>query len=42
MRSEGGVAGEERLVGEREFYSFRGKCTMALTNMDTVWMMVTW
>ena len=23
-RSEGGVAGEERLVGEREFYSFLG------------------
>ena len=29
---EGGVAGEERVVGEPKFHSW-GKCTMAVTNI---------
>ena len=33
MRGEGGVAGERRVVGTPNFYSW-GKCTMPFMNMD--------
>ena len=34
MRGEGGVAGEERVVGVPKFHSW-DKCTMALTNINS-------
>ena len=34
MRGEGGVAGEERVVGVPKFHSW-GKCTMPLTNINS-------
>ena len=37
MRGEGGVAGEERVVGVPKFHSW-GKCTMPLTNINLDWM----
>ena len=37
MRGEGGVAGEGRVVGVPMFHSW-GKCTMALTNINSKWM----
>ena len=37
MRGEGGVAGEGRVVGIPKFHSW-GKCTMALTNINSDWM----
>ena len=37
MRGEGGVAGEERVVGVPKFHSW-GKCTMALTNINSNWI----
>ena len=37
MRGEGGVAGEGRAVGVPKFHSW-GKCTMALTNINSDWM----
>ena len=37
MRSEGGVAGEGRVVGLPKFHSW-GKCTMPLTNINSDWM----
>ena len=35
MRGDGGVAGEGRVVG---FIPSWGKCTMALTNINSDWM----
>ena len=37
MRSEGGVAGEGKVVGLPKFHSW-GKCTMPLTNINSNWM----
>ena len=37
MRSEGGVAGEGRVVDLPKFHSW-GKCTMPLTNINSDWM----
>ena len=37
MRGDSGVAGEERVVGVLGFHSW-GKCTMALTNINSDWM----
>ena len=37
MRSESGVAGEERVVGIPGFHSW-GKCTMPLMNINSDWM----
>ena len=37
MRSDGGVAGEGRVVGIPKFHSW-GKCTMILTNIKSDWM----
>ena len=37
MRSEGGVAGEGRVVGIPKFHSW-GKCTVILTNINSDWM----
>ena len=37
MRSEGGVAGEGRVVGVPKFHSC-GKCTMSLTIINSDWM----
>ena len=34
MRGDGGVAGEERVVGIAKFHSW-GKCTMTLTNINS-------
>ena len=37
MTGEGGVASEGRVVGIPKFHSW-GKCTMALTNINSNWM----
>ena len=37
MRGDGGVAGEGRVVGVPKFHSW-GKCTMALTNINSDWV----
>ena len=37
MRGQGGVAGEESVVGVPKFHSW-GKCTMPLTNINSDWM----
>ena len=37
MRGEGSVAGEGRVVGVPKFHSW-GKCTMALTNINSDWI----
>ena len=37
MRGKGGVAAEGRIVNVPKFY-FWGKCTMALTNINSCWM----
>ena len=37
MSGESGVAGEGRVVGVRKFHSW-GKCTIALTNINSDWM----
>ena len=37
MRGDGGVAGEERVVGTPKFHSW-GKCTMPLTNINSDWI----
>ena len=37
MRGGSGVAGEERVVGVPKFHSC-GKCTMALTNINSDWI----
>ena len=37
MRGDGGVAGEGRVVGIPNFYSW-GKCTMPLTNINSDWI----
>ena len=37
VRVEGGVAGEERVVGVPKFHSW-GKCTIPLANINSDWM----
>ena len=37
MRGDVGVAGEGRVVGVPRFHSW-GKCTMALTNINSDWI----
>ena len=37
MRGDGGVAGEERVVGIPKFHSW-GKCTIPLTNINSDWI----
>ena len=37
MSGDSGVAGEGRVVGVQKFHSW-GKCTMALTNINSDWM----
>lgn len=42
MKSEGGIAGKERIVSEQEFIHYCwDKCTATLINMDSDWMSVT-
>ena len=38
VRGEGGVAGEEKLVGVPKFHSWN-KCTMPLTNIQSEWLL---
>ena len=39
VRGEGGVAGEEKLVGTPKFHSW-GNYTMPLTNVQSDWMSI--
>ena len=39
MRGEDGVTGERELFGERGCYSWN-KCSMALTNMHSDWILI--
>ena len=38
MRGEGGVAGEEKLVGAQKFYCWGNYTMLPLTNINSDWM----